>query len=130
MPDLPLFLQTPTPRTNADVQAEIKAIVLRFSPVLAAPAVEQLTTALVSGGFVAFEHRGFRVSADVEADEQGVQWACRAVIERTDGDKEKGAPEGVEMLIARAKIDPLMAKSALEHRAIAAIDEWYAQGLA
>jgi hypothetical protein len=41
---------------------------------------------------VAFEHRGFRVTAEAVADELGVQWVCHAVIERTDGDKGKGTP--------------------------------------
>ncbi len=80
--------------------------------------------------FVAFEHRGFRVTADAVADELGVQWVCQAVIERTDGDKDKGAPSGIEMLIPRAKIDPLMALSALEHRARTDIDDWHARGQA
>ncbi|MDE1179681.1 hypothetical protein [Paraburkholderia sp.] len=75
-----------------------------------------------------FDHRNFRVTADVVADDLGVQWLCRAAIERTDGDIEKGAPEAVELLIPRAKIDPLMALSALEHRARTDIDAWHAQG--
>jgi hypothetical protein len=44
---------------------------------------------------VAFEHRGFRVTADAAADELGVQWVCHAVIERTDGDKAKGTPPAI-----------------------------------
>ena len=45
---------------------------------------------------MAFDHRGFRVSVDVAADEFGVQWVCRAAIERIDGDRTKGAPSGGE----------------------------------
>ncbi|HEY3596793.1 MAG TPA: hypothetical protein VGL08_04660 [Paraburkholderia sp.] len=77
---------------------------------------------------MAFEHRGFRVTADAVADELGVQWVCHAVIERTDGDEKKGAPEGIELMIPRAKIDPLMALSALEHRARDVIDDWHKSG--
>lgn len=77
---------------------------------------------------MAFEHRGFRVSIDVEADELAVQWVCRAVIERIDGDSKKGVPSGVELTIPRAKIDPLMAISALEHRAVTLIDDFYERG--
>jgi hypothetical protein len=84
----------------------------------------------VSGGFVAFEHRGFRVTADAAVDELGVQWICHAVIERTDADKSKGGPPAIEMLIPRAKIDPLMALSMLEHRARTEIDEWHERGQA
>ncbi|MFL9962382.1 hypothetical protein PQR02_15020 [Paraburkholderia sediminicola] len=77
-----------------------------------------------------FEHRGFRVTADAAADELGVQWVCHAVIARTDGDKRKGTPPAIEMVIPRAKIDPLMALSALEHRARTEIDDWYERGQA
>ncbi|WNC94329.1 hypothetical protein RI103_29025 [Paraburkholderia sp. FT54] len=84
----------------------------------------------MSGGFVVFEHRGFRVTADGAPDELGVQWICHAVIERTDGDKHKGAPPAIEMAIPRAKIDPLMALSALEHRARTDIDDWHERGQA
>jgi len=73
---------------------------------------------------VAFEHRGFRVNVDVTPDELGVQWLCRAVIERVDGDTSKGAPESPELAIPRLKIDPLMAMSTLEHRAKVLIDEF------
>ncbi|CAB3803052.1 hypothetical protein LMG28614_05730 [Paraburkholderia ultramafica] len=79
---------------------------------------------------MSFEHRGFRVTADAAADELGVQWVCHAVIERTDGHKEKGAPVDVELIVPRAKIDPLMAISALEHRARTAIDDWHDRGQA
>jgi hypothetical protein len=58
---------------------------------------------------VAFEHRGFRVTADAVADELGVQRVCHAVIERTDGDKGRGTPPAIQMVIPRAKIDPLIA---------------------
>ncbi|CAB3779566.1 hypothetical protein LMG28614_00872 [Paraburkholderia ultramafica] len=74
---------------------------------------------------MAFEHRGFQVTADAVADEHGVQWVCHARIERIDGDAKKGAPPGIELSIPRAKIDPLMAVSALEHKARAAIDDWH-----
>jgi hypothetical protein len=84
----------------------------------------------VSGGFVDFEHRGFCVTADAAADELGVQWVCHAVIARTDGDEGKGTPPAIELVIPRAKIDPLMALSALEHRARTEIDDWYERGLA
>jgi hypothetical protein len=57
---------------------------------------------------VAIEHRGFRVNVDVTPDELGVQWVCRSVIERIDGDSAKGAPVGSELTIPRVKIDPLM----------------------
>jgi hypothetical protein len=77
---------------------------------------------------VAFDHRGFRVSVDVTADEFGVQWVCRAAIERIDGDSKKGAPSGDELTIPRAKIDPLMAISTLEHRAVTLIDDFYKRG--
>ncbi|HEY4296968.1 MAG TPA: hypothetical protein VGM85_10895 [Paraburkholderia sp.] len=77
---------------------------------------------------MAFEHRGFRVTADAVADELGVQWVCHALIERTDGDAKKGAPDGVELTLPRAKIDPLMAISALEHKSRAAIDNWLETG--
>ncbi|WP_144113666.1 hypothetical protein [Paraburkholderia sp. BCC1886] len=74
-----------------------------------------------------FEHCGFRVSTHVVPDEAGVQWLCRADIERADGDSLKGAPEGLELTIPRLKIDPLMAVSALEHQAKSAIDDWCRQ---
>lgn len=74
---------------------------------------------------MAFEHRGFQVTAQAMADELGVQWICHALIERTDGDANKGAPEGIELAIPRSKIDPLMAISALEHKARTVIDEWH-----
>ena len=77
---------------------------------------------------VVFDHRNFRVTTDVAVDAQGVQWLCRAAIERIDGSVGKGAPATVEILIPRAKIDPLMAMSALEHRARTEIDEWHARG--
>jgi hypothetical protein len=77
---------------------------------------------------VAIEHRGFRVNVDVTPDELGVQWVCRSVIERIDGDSAKGAPVGSELTIPRVKIDPLMAISSLEQRAVASIDDFYAQG--
>jgi hypothetical protein len=77
---------------------------------------------------VTFDHRGFRVSVDVAADEFGVQWVCRAAIERIDGDSMKGAPSGTELTIPRAKIDPLMAISTLEHRAVTLIDDFYERG--
>jgi hypothetical protein len=77
---------------------------------------------------VALEHRGFRVNVDVVPDELGVQWVCRALIERIDGDSQKGAPVGPELTIPRVKIDPLMAISSLEHRATAVIDEFCDQG--
>ncbi|WP_144157292.1 hypothetical protein [Paraburkholderia sp. BCC1885] len=77
---------------------------------------------------MAFEHRGFRVSVDVAPDELGVQWVCRAVIERIDGDSAKGVPPGPELKIPRVKIDPLMAMNSLEHRAIAVIDEFLEEG--
>jgi len=77
---------------------------------------------------VAFDHRGFRVSVDVAADEFGVQWVCRAAIERIDGDSKKGGPSGTELTIPRAKIDPLMAISTLEHRAVSLIDDFYERG--
>jgi hypothetical protein len=73
---------------------------------------------------VALEHRGFRVSVDVVPDELGVQWICRAKIERIDGDTEKGAPVGPELAIPRVKIDPLMAISTLEFRSKVLIDEF------
>jgi hypothetical protein len=78
--------------------------------------------------FVAVEHRGFRVNVDVTPDALGVQWVCRAVIERIDGDSAKGAPAGPELTIPRVKIDPLMAISSLEHRSITVIDDFYEQG--
>jgi len=74
---------------------------------------------------VALEHRGFRVNVDVAPDEPGVQWVCRAVIERVDGGTNEGAPSGAELTIPRAKIDPLMAISTLEHRAVTLIDDFY-----
>jgi hypothetical protein len=77
---------------------------------------------------VVFEHRGFRVTADAVTDELGVQWVCHALIERTDGDSKKGAPEGIDLTLPRAKIDPLMAISALEHKSRAAIDDWHETG--
>jgi hypothetical protein len=77
---------------------------------------------------MAFEHRGFRVNVDVAADELGVQWVCRTVIERIDGDCKKGVPSGAELTIPRAKIDPLIVISALEHRAVTLIDEFYERG--
>lgn len=77
---------------------------------------------------MAIEHRGFRVNVDVTPDELGVQWVCRAVIERIDGDSAKGVPAGPELTIPRVKIDPLMAMSSLEHRAVALIDDFYEQG--
>jgi hypothetical protein len=77
---------------------------------------------------VALEHRGFRVNVDVTPDELGVQWICRAVIERIDGDTAKGVPAGPELNIPRVKIDPLMAISSLEHRAIAVIDDFLEEG--
>ncbi len=77
---------------------------------------------------MAFEHRGFRVSVDVAADEFGVQWVCRAAIERIDGDSKEGEPSGAELTIPRAKIDPLMAISTLEHRAVTLIDDFYERG--
>jgi hypothetical protein len=77
---------------------------------------------------VALEHRGFRVNVDVVPDELGVQWVCRALIERIDGDSQKGAPVGPELTIPRVKIDPLMAISTLEHRAAVVIDEFCDQG--
>jgi hypothetical protein len=76
---------------------------------------------------VAFEHRGFRVNVDVAADELGVQWVCRAVIERIDGKSSEGAPAGDEITIPRAKIDPLMAIGTLEHRAVTLIDDFYSR---
>lgn len=79
---------------------------------------------------MALEHRGFRVSVDVVPDELGVQWVCRAVIERIDGDSKKGAPVGPELTIPRVKIDPLMAISTLEHRSTLLIDEFCEQGQA
>ncbi len=74
------------------------------------------------------EHRGFKATTDVVADELGVQWVCRATIERTDGNSENGGPQGIEFSLSRAKIDPLMAASVLEHRAVTLIDEWHKQG--
>jgi hypothetical protein len=82
----------------------------------------------MTGGFVAIEHRGFRVDVNVVPDELGVQWMCRAVIERIDGDNTKGVPPSPELAIPRVKIDPLMAMSSLEHRAVALIDDFYEQG--
>jgi hypothetical protein len=79
---------------------------------------------------VALEHRGFRVNVDVVPDELGVQWICRALIERIDGDSKKGAPVGPELTIPRVKIDPLMAISTLEHRSTLLIDEFCEQGQA
>jgi hypothetical protein len=79
---------------------------------------------------VALEHRGFRVNVDVVPDELGVQWICRALIERIDGDSKKGAPIGPELTIPRVKIDPLMAISTLEHRSTLLIDEFCEQGQA
>lgn len=73
---------------------------------------------------MALEHRGFRINVDVAADEPGVQWVCRSVIERIDGDVAAGVPAGEELTIPRLKIDPLMAIHTLEHRAKAAIDEF------
>jgi hypothetical protein len=73
---------------------------------------------------VALEHRGFRVNVDVAPDEVGVQWLCRSVIERIDGNSAAGAPAGDELMIPRLKIDPLMAIHTLEHRAKSAIDEF------
>jgi hypothetical protein len=77
---------------------------------------------------VALEHRGFRVNVDVVPDELGVQWICRALIERIDGDSKKGVPVGPELTIPRVKIDPLMAISTLEHRSTLLIDEFCEQG--
>jgi len=79
---------------------------------------------------VVFEHRGFRVTTDAMADERGVQWVCHALIERTDGDSKKGAPARIDLTLPRAKIDPLMAISALEHKSRAAIDDWHSTGQA
>jgi hypothetical protein len=79
---------------------------------------------------VALEHRGFRVNVDVVPDELGVQWVCRALIERIDGDSKKGAPVGPELTIPRVKIDPLMAISTLEHRSTLLIDEFCEQAQA
>lgn len=79
---------------------------------------------------MALEHRGFRVNVDVVPDELGVQWVCRALIERIDGDSKKGAPVGPELTIPRVKIDPLMAISTLEHRSALLIDEFCEQGQA
>jgi hypothetical protein len=84
----------------------------------------------MSGGFVAIEHRGFRVDVNVVPDELGVQWMCRAMIERIDGDSAKGVPPSPELAIPRVKIDPLMAISSLEHRAVALIDDFCEQGQA
>lgn len=77
---------------------------------------------------MAIEHRGFRVDVNVVPDELGVQWMCRAVIERIDGDSAKGVPPSPELAIPRVKIDPLMAISSLEHRAVALIDDFCEQG--
>ncbi|CAB3797894.1 hypothetical protein LMG28138_04341 [Pararobbsia alpina] len=74
---------------------------------------------------MAFEYRGFRVTADAVADELGVQWVCHAEIERTDGNINKDGPPAIEIVVPRAKIDPLMALSALEHRARTDIDDWH-----
>jgi hypothetical protein len=71
------------------------------------------------------EHRGFIAVTDVVADKQGVQWVCSATFERADGNSVEGVPQGIEFSLSRAKIDPLMAASALEHRAIAMIDDWH-----
>ena len=79
---------------------------------------------------MALEHRGFRVNVDVVPDELGVQWICRALIERIDGDSKKGAPVGPELTIPRVKIDPLMAISTLEHRSTLLIDEFCEQAQA
>lgn len=79
---------------------------------------------------MALEHRGFRVNVDVVPDELGVQWVCRALIERIDGDSKKGAPVGPELTIPRVKIDPLMAISTLEHRSTLLIDEFCEQAQA
>ena len=79
---------------------------------------------------MAIEHRGFRVDVNVVPDELGVQWMCRAVIERIDGDSTKGVPPSPELTIPRVKIDPLMAISSLEHRAVALIDDFCEQGQA
>ena len=76
---------------------------------------------------MAIEHRGFRVDVNVVPDELGVQWMCKAVIERLDGDESKGVPAGPELAIPRVKIDPLMAISSLEQRAVVVIDEFCAQ---
>lgn len=73
---------------------------------------------------MALEHRGFRVNVDVAADAAGVQWVCRSVIERIDGNSAAGAPDGDELTISRLKIDPLMAIHTLEHRAKSVIDEF------
>jgi hypothetical protein len=78
-----------------------------------------------SGVFMVFEHRGFRVTTGAVADELGVQWVCHALIERIDGDSKKGAPGGIDLTLPRAKIDPLMAISALMHKSRAAIDDWH-----
>ena len=79
---------------------------------------------------MALEHRGFRVNVDVVPDELGVQWVCRALIERIDGDRTKGVPVGPELTIPRVKIDPLMAISTLEHRSARLIDEFCEQAQA
>jgi hypothetical protein len=91
------------------------------------PPVGQSLLRCKSGGFVAIEHRGFRVNVNVVPDELGVQWMCKAVIERVDGDDSRGVPEGPELAIPRVKIDPLMAMSSLEQRAVVVIDEFCAQ---
>lgn len=75
---------------------------------------------------MAFEHRGFRVNVDVVPDEQGVQWVCRAVIERIDGESAQGVPQDFELTMPRAKIDPLLAISTVEHQAKSLIDDSYA----
>ncbi|HEY1997072.1 hypothetical protein [Paraburkholderia sp.] len=74
---------------------------------------------------MSFEHRGFRVNVNVVPDEPGVQWVCRAVIERIDGDSAQGVPQDLELTMPRAKIDPLLAISTVEHQARSLIDESY-----
>ena len=74
---------------------------------------------------MAIQHRGFRVDVNVAPDELGGQWICKAVIERIDGDTTGEVPVGPELAIPRVKIDPLMAISSLEQRAVVVIDEFF-----
>lgn len=74
---------------------------------------------------MAFDHRGFRVTVDVEPDESGMQWMCRAAIDGIDDTTRQAALPAVELAVARLKIDALMAISMVEHQARDTIDDWY-----
>lgn len=76
---------------------------------------------------MSIEHRGFRITVDVVADEADVQWQCRATVQSIASSTADARLPDVELSIPKLKIDVLMAISMVEHRAVASIDEWHAE---